>query len=74
MWVCCLMNSNTYMFICLHVSKSVIKWGGKKKDLPLHYETGTLLALLPPILHHCPPHSQVNPMVVENSCYHYSYT
>lgn len=34
MWVCCLMNSNTYMFICLHVSKSVIKWGGKKKLTP----------------------------------------
>lgn len=34
MWVCCLMNSNTYMFICLHVSKSVIKWGAKKRLTP----------------------------------------
>lgn len=66
----------TVIPICLYVCMCLNQLlnGGQKKDLPLHYETGTLLALLPPILHHCPPHSQVNPMVVENSCYHYSYT
>lgn len=36
-------------------------------NLPPHYETMTLPAPLPPILHHCPPHSLTNPVVSEQA-------